>query len=184
MTSKDEMRRHARARRKALVAAQPDAAERLAAHADALPSAGIVALYQAAGSELDVEPLAQRLVALGRILCLPVVVGFDAPLAFRAWTPGDPLVDDLAGIAAPLRGVDELTPDLILTPLLAFDAFGGRLGQGGGYYDRTFARLPAAGRIGVAYAGQEVAEVPRLAHDIALDGVLTETGYIPARKGE
>jgi 5-formyltetrahydrofolate cyclo-ligase len=70
-----------------------------------------------------------------------------------------------------------VTPDLIVTPLLAFDRRGGRLGQGGGYYDRTFAALPEAVRIGFAYAGQQVDRLPIEAHDIRLHGVLTETGY-------
>ncbi len=70
-----------------------------------------------------------------------------------------------------------VTPDLILTPLLAFDGAGGRLGQGGGYYDRTFAALPEAIRIGLAFAGQEIAAVPMASHDQRLDGVLTESGY-------
>jgi 5-formyltetrahydrofolate cyclo-ligase len=87
------------------------------------------------------------------------------------------LVPDLAGIPAPLETAEPVTPDLILTPLLAFDVEGGRLGQGGGYYDRTFAALPDAIRIGVAYAGQAVERVPMQAHDVRLDGVLTEAGY-------
>ena len=70
-----------------------------------------------------------------------------------------------------------VTPDLIITPLLAFDAAGGRLGQGGGYYDRTFAALPDAHRIGFAYAGQELENLALEPHDIRLHGVLTETGY-------
>lgn len=70
-----------------------------------------------------------------------------------------------------------VTPDLILTPLLAFDGAGGRLGQGGGYYDRTFAALPEAIRIGLAFAGQEVDHLALEPHDIRLHGVLTESDY-------
>jgi 5-formyltetrahydrofolate cyclo-ligase len=66
--------------------------------------------------------------------------------------------------------------------LLAFDADGGRLGQGGGYYDRTFAALPDVVRIGFAYAGQQVEQLPIEGHDVRLHGVLTERGYTPARK--
>jgi 5-formyltetrahydrofolate cyclo-ligase len=64
-------------------------------------------------------------------------------------------------------------------PLLAFDAHGGRLGQGGGYYDRTIAQLRAGGPVfvlGLAYAGQEVERLPAETHDQPLDAVLTETG--------
>jgi 5-formyltetrahydrofolate cyclo-ligase len=75
-----------------------------------------------------------------------------------------------------------VVPDLIITPLLAFDRDGGRLGQGGGYYDRTFAACPHILRVGLAYAGQEAPSLPMEAHDQRLHGVLTETGYTPARK--
>jgi 5-formyltetrahydrofolate cyclo-ligase len=66
--------------------------------------------------------------------------------------------------------------------LLGFDPRGGRLGQGGGYYDRTFAALPDAVRIGFAYAGQQVEDLSLEAHDIRLHGVLTEVGYTAAQK--
>lgn len=150
---------------------------RAAEHAHALPDGAVAALYRAAGSELDTEALALALVAGGRRLCLPVVVQRDAPLVFRTWAPGEALALDLAGCAAPLLGATEVSPDLIVTPLLAFDAFGGRLGQGGGYYDRTFAERPAALRVGFAYAGQEVERLVLEPHDARLHGVLTERGY-------
>ena len=89
---------------------------------------------------------------------------------------------DVAGCPAPLPLAEVVTPDLIVTPLLAFDRAGGRLGQGGGYYDRTFESLPDAIRIGLAYEGQRVADLPMQDHDIRLHGVLTEVGYTPARK--
>ena len=75
------------------------------------------------------------------------------------------------------RLAEIVDPDLILTPLLAFDRFGGRLGQGGGYYDRTFAERPDALRIGFAYAGQGVERLTLEDHDVRLHGVLTEAGY-------
>ncbi len=72
-----------------------------------------------------------------------------------------------------------MSPDLVLVPLLAFDPYGGRLGQGGGYYDRTLAQLRAERPVfvlGLAYAGQEVERLPAETHDQPLDAVLTETG--------
>jgi len=111
-----------------------------------------------------------------------VVVQRGGALIFRHWTPGDPLETDLGGCPAPLPSAEAVIPDLILTPLLAFDRDGGRLGQGGGYYDRTLAALPDVPRIGLAYAGQEVEALPMDAHDQWLDGVLTEVGYIATRK--
>ena len=90
-----------------------------------------------------------------------------------------PLPRDAAGVPAPGPDAPELTPDLVVVPLLAFDGAGARLGQGGGYYDRTLAALRAAGPVvalGLAYAGQEVARLPVEAHDQRLDAVLTEAG--------
>lgn len=177
MFEKHELRSAARARRKALAEADPTAAERAAEHAEALPSGQVVALYSAMGSELDTGALAAVLEAAGRRLCLPVVLERDAPMVFRAWSPGEPLETDAAGCPAPLPLAEVMEPDLIIAPLLAFDASGGRLGQGGGFYDRTFAARPEVIRVGLAYAGQAVEALSLEAHDMRLHGVLTEAGY-------
>ena len=182
MISKSELRAEARKLRKRLGEADPSAAMRVADHASALPSGDPVALYAAVGSELDPAPLARAVLAMGRSLCLPVTVERDAPLIFRRWAPGEPLEMDVAGCPAPLPLSGPVDPAVILCPLLAFDAYGGRLGQGGGYYDRTFAARPDALRIGLAYSGQAVDRLPMERHDIPLHGVLTETGYRPCQK--
>ena len=193
MTVKSDLRAAMRGRRKQAADANPYAAERLVEHVGAMLDALFgatgdftpgarertytAALYGAQGSEMDAAPLARALMVHGLELALPVVIQRDAPLVFRRWRPGDPLELDQAGCPAPLDLAGEVTPDLIMVPLLAFDASGGRLGQGGGYYDRTFAALPDIVRIGVAYTGQEVGHLEIEAHDIRLHGVLTETGY-------
>ena len=176
-TDKREMRARARATRKHLAVAGPVAAGQVAQHVASLPSAKLVAVYHPIGSEMETGPLAQALVQRGVYLCLPVVTQADAAMGFRLWQPGDPLEPDLAGVPAPLPLARVVVPELILTPLLAFDVAGGRLGQGGGHYDRTFAAQPDAIRIGVAYAGQEVGPMDLEAHDIRLNGILTEAGY-------
>jgi 5-formyltetrahydrofolate cyclo-ligase len=177
MTDKHQLRAAMRAVRKRLAGLDAGAAARAAEQAGALPPGRIVAVYRAIGSELDVDALSLALSRGGRELCLPVAVAPDAPMIFRRWSPGEPLELDEAGVPAPFPLAEVVDPDLILTPLLAFDAQGGRLGQGGGYYDRTFAARPDAVRVGFAYAGQEVDRLPVEAHDIRLHGVLTETGY-------
>lgn len=182
MTDKRDLRAAMRAHRKRLSAQSPDAAARAAGHVADLPAGRIVAVYRAIGSEMDADAVSLALERGGRELCLPVVVEQDAPMIFRRWRFGEPLELDLAGVPAPLPLAETVTPDLILTPLLAFDAAGGRLGQGGGYYDRTFAALPDVLRIGLAYAGQQVEQMPLERHDIRLHGVLAETGYTAARK--
>lgn len=179
MTDKHQLRAAMRATRKRLAELDAGAADRAAEQAGALPPGRIVAVYRAIGSELDVTSLSLALSRVGRELCLPVVVARDTPMIFRRWSPGEPLELDEAGVPAPFPLAEVVDPDLILTPLLAFDARGGRLGQGGGYYDRTFAARPDATRIGFAYAGQEIDDLPVEPHDIRLHGVLTETGYRP-----
>jgi len=178
-TSKRELRAAMRAERKRLAGLEPLAAARVADHAADLPPGELVAVYRAVGSELDAAPLATALVAAGRELCLPVVVEADAAMVFRRWVPGEPLEPDLVGVPAPLPLAETVEPDLIVTPLLAFDARGWRLGQGGGHYDRTFAAVPGATRVGLAYAEQEVAGLKVEAHDVRLHGVMTEMGYRP-----
>jgi 5-formyltetrahydrofolate cyclo-ligase len=142
---------------------------------------GVVAGYGALEDEIDPAPLLARLQALGARIVMPVVAARGAALIFREagkvadWTP------DAAGISAPPPGAFEAVPDLLLVPLLAFDRAGGRLGQGGGYYDRTLAVLRARGpvrAIGLAFAGQEVGQAPMGPRDQRLDAVLTERAYI------
>jgi 5-formyltetrahydrofolate cyclo-ligase len=133
--------------------------------------------YHPMGSELD--PGAIRIAGARR--ALPVVVERDAPLVFRLYHPGDPLEPDALGLPAPTQDAEVVFPDVVFVPLLAFDRQGGRLGQGGGFYDRTIAALRARGSVlavGVAYAGQEVAELALEPHDQRLDAILTETAFI------
>ena len=171
-----------RAARREAAAASPDAAEIAAAAfpAERLGGFRMVAGYRAHGSEIDPWPLMRRFAEAGARLALPIATALDAPLAFRAYAPGDVLAPDIAGMAAPLESAPAVVPDLIIVPLLGVDAGGGRMGQGGGHYDRTLEALRAAGPVfalGLAYASQAVARLPAEAHDQRLDAILTEKGY-------
>ncbi|MDQ2860876.1 MAG: 5-formyltetrahydrofolate cyclo-ligase, partial [Pseudomonadota bacterium] len=162
--------------------ANPDAATRAASHLplERLPAFRIVAGYRPIGAEFDPGPVLARLVAAGATLALPVVVDRAAPLIFRTGSPPEALIPDTRGIPAPPPSAPAGIPDLIVAPVLAFDSRGGRLGQGGGYFDRAIAALRAAGPlfvIGLAFAGQEVDAVPVEPHDERLDAILTEIGY-------
>ena len=164
----------------------PDVRERLAARVAefgigfAGPAHGaIVSAYRAIGAELDPAALLAQLTVQGFGTCLPVLQGRGRPLLFRAWRPGDPLEPGTWGIEQPIAAAEAVEPDVVLLPLLAFDARGGRLGHGGGFYDRTLARLRALKpvvAIGLAFDGQEVGEVPAGPHDERLDWVLTPRG--------
>lgn len=188
--AKAELRKRMRSERKRLKLALPDAGRDAVAGVHALLGSmtfepHTAALYLPLGSEIDTAPLAAEFARRGLKLALPRVDEADAPMAFHAWKPGDPVEADLQGCQAPMASAPTLEPDLFILPLVAFDRTGGRLGQGGGYYDRTLAALRGHIRpvfIGLAFCGQEVARVPVDAHDQKLDGILTERGYMPARK--
>ena len=176
-----------RARRRELARAFPDAAQRAAEHLplEALPAFACFSGYHALGDELDPSPLIRRLAATGAMFALPVADLADAPLTFRAWDSRDTPVPDRFGVPAPPPTASILHPDLIVCPLLAFDRAGGRLGQGGGHYDRTIEALRAIKPVfvlGLAYAGQEVEAIAAEAHDQRLDAILTENGYRPVSK--
>lgn len=114
-------------------------------------------------------------------VAVPVVIRAGAPLVFREWTPGCRLERGVFDVMIPVEGA-ELHPDLVITPLLAFDRGLHRLGYGGGFYDRTLAKLRAEGHVhalGFAYAAQLVEAVPVEATDQLLDAVLTESGVFP-----
>jgi 5-formyltetrahydrofolate cyclo-ligase len=139
----------------------------------------VVSGFKSFADEIDVMPLMARLAGQGWRTALPVVVGRGRPLLFRAWVPGEPTVAGAWSIPVPLDTAAELEPDVLLVPMLAFDGAGYRLGYGGGFYDRTLSGLRAGKpvvAVGVAYAAQEVAEVPRGRHDEPLDWLLTEDG--------
>ncbi len=133
------------------------------------------------GSEIDPRPLMERLHALGHPLCLPVVIGKGRPLVFRAWSPGEALEPAGFGTRAPAADRPRLTPRVVLTPMLAFDRRGYRLGYGGGFYDRTLHALRAEHRllaVGLGYGAQELPVVPHDDKDQRLDWIVTETEAI------
>jgi len=142
-----------------------------------VPQNAIVAAYAAFGGELDPLPLLEALAAKGVALALPVVEAKGAPLVFRAWAPGAPLVPHRFGMAEPSRDAPAVVPDIVVAPLFAFDRQGYRLGYGGGYYDRTLAALRKRSRVlavGIGFAVQETPNVPRAPHDVPLDWIVTE----------
>jgi 5-formyltetrahydrofolate cyclo-ligase len=178
MNGKQKLRESARTRRTELARACPDFAARIASYTDDLGVApgATVSFYWPMGDEADPRALAARLAARGHALALPVVVKKGAPLVFRLWREGDPLLVHAFGMHEPAPTAPEVAPNVLLVPLLAFDVRGHRLGYGGGFYDRTLASLAAKRAIGVAYAGQEMGTLPTHERDHPLDMVVTELG--------
>jgi 5-formyltetrahydrofolate cyclo-ligase len=181
---KAEIRFAAMARREALPATERAAAA-LAVAAAGLPAAVgpgmVISGYSPLKSEISPLPLLRRCAEAGATLALPVVIGRGQPLVMRAWSFGAPLRSGVWGIREPMMEAQEILPDILLVPLLAFDRAGHRIGYGAGYYDMTISRLRALKSItaiGIAFAAQEIAEVPISPHDAALDFVLTENATI------
>jgi 5-formyltetrahydrofolate cyclo-ligase len=138
----------------------------------------IVSGYSPIRSEIDPAPLMRALAAQGARLALPAVTARGKSLVFRAWSPDDRLMLGPLGIREPSPAAAEVIPDMMLVPLAAFDRSGHRIGYGAGHYDYTLAhvrKIKPVTAIGLAFAAQEIAAVPALQHDVALDYVLTET---------
>jgi 5-formyltetrahydrofolate cyclo-ligase len=141
------------------------------------PACTPVALYASLPGELDSFLLLQALAAKDFPTLLPVAGAKATPLAFHLWRPGEKLVSGRFGLREPQPSAPEMSPKIIFAPLLGFDAEGGRLGFGGGYYDATLAHLRRAGQVlagGLAFASQQVERIPREKHDERLDFVITE----------
>ena len=139
----------------------------------------VIGLYYPVNSEMNPLSLIDYLQTQGKITCLPIVVGKNRPLIFKSWSSGKDIVIGHYGIPVP---DDDLivTPDLVICPLLAYDATGMRLGYGGGFYDRTISHLRRNKQtryMGLAFSGQKsYHDLPSEVHDVPLDAVLTETG--------
>jgi 5-formyltetrahydrofolate cyclo-ligase len=140
------------------------------------PPGAVVSGFWPLDEEIDIRPLLQALYDRGNTIALPVTPKRGQALTFRGWRPGDVMVPERFGTLRPIG--DVLVPDMLLIPLLAFDATGGRLGYGGGFYDRTLAQLPGRFRLGCAFAAQQVDAVPNGPYDVRLDAVATENGII------
>jgi 5-formyltetrahydrofolate cyclo-ligase len=150
-----------------------------------LKPGAVVAGYSPIRSEIDPLPLMQKLANSGARLALPTVKARGQSLVFRAFSFADRLTLGPLGILEPSPAATEVVPDVMLVPLAAFDRLGHRIGYGAGHYDATFAHLRKTNAVigvGVAFAAQEIETVPALAHDVALDYVLTEKQVLDFRR--
>ncbi len=182
--AKAALRRRVLAMRDAI---EPDAraamSKATAEHAARLsiPAGAVVSGFLAIRSEIDPRPLLDHLAHRGARLCLPVVIDKQT-IVFRAWRPGEPLVDAGFGTQGPAKDAPVVDPQWMIVPLSAFDERGGRLGYGAGHYDRAIARLAETGRrpilVGLAFSSQQVDRVPQNADDEPLDAVITEAGLM------
>jgi len=146
-----------------------------------------LALYWPNDGEINPLPLAERAWAMGKHCYLPVLRPWQPRrLWFLRWEPQQTLVPNRFGIPEPPlktgRRLGAQHLDLVLMPLVAFDRGGGRLGMGGGFYDRTFAfkrRCNTGPRLlGLAHSCQEVEALRRDNWDIPMDAVVTDQGWV------
>ncbi|MBR0208779.1 MAG: 5-formyltetrahydrofolate cyclo-ligase [Oscillospiraceae bacterium] len=178
---KKELRRLALARRDALSAEARAAASaeicRLLAGLPELGAAKTVLGYAAVGSECELSALYETLAARGATLAFPVC-GEGGRM--EAFVPAGPLVPGRFAIPEPdPERSHRLAPeelDAVLVPCAAFDGEGGRLGRGGGFYDRFLPRCPRAKAILTAFEAQRLERVPRAAHDLGFPLLVTEAG--------
>jgi len=138
----------------------------------------IVTSYIPLAGEADPSPLARAAAEAGCALALPHVTTRDRPMRFLGWAGDTALEPGPMGLSQPEDAAMELAPDIILTPLVAFDRELNRLGQGAGYYDRAFARFPAAWRVGIAWSMQQVERLPCDPWDVPLHAIATEQEWI------
>jgi 5-formyltetrahydrofolate cyclo-ligase len=144
----------------------------------------IISGFSPMKSEINPVPLLRKLADAGAKLALPAIVGRGKPLIMRAWSFGEPLASGQWGIREPVPELPEVSPDILIVPLAAFDRVGHRIGYGAGYFDMTINALRAKKKIiaiGIAFAAQEIPQVPATERDARLDLVLTERETIDFR---
>lgn len=182
--NKTDLRHRMRTLRAEAAARDPDAAETLAMQfpMKLLQRYGpVVAGYVAINEEIDPAPLMKRLSQSGAELCLPRIED-TGELTWRSWSLGEPLERRPFGLLEPGADAPTVAPTLVLTPLLAFDAMGNRLGYGKGHYDLALEKLRSNGRAfacALAYSAQQIDSVPVELHDQPLDWAMTPLGSIP-----
>jgi 5,10-methenyltetrahydrofolate synthetase len=140
----------------------------------------IVGAYWPFRGEPDLRSWLGDIITRGMRAALPVVVGKGQPLVFRDWSPGARLERGVWNIPHPADGAT-VTPQVVIAPLVGFDRANYRLGYGGGFYDRTLARLsPRPLVIGVGHPVGEMATIFPQPYDIPMDWVVT--GHTPPRR--
>src|SRR3954447_4009680 len=180
----DAVKRWRRAERERLIAQRqatpPDERRRLGALIETELRAliatrpGILGVYWPFRAEFDPRPLIDWAVASGRTVALPVVIDRKGPLEYRAWRPGETLVDGVWNIPVPEKR-EIVIPAMVLAPLVGFDRRSYRLGYGGGYFDRTLAALsPKPLAIGVGFEFQAIETIYPQSFDVPMDLLVTE----------
>ncbi|MEP5760111.1 MAG: 5-formyltetrahydrofolate cyclo-ligase [Litoreibacter sp.] len=176
--SKKNARKTAMVARREAKSQVRDLAAQAMLEAALLPFQGkVLAGYMPILTEVDPLPVMASMAARGRV-CVPVIQGAGLPLRFRQWLPDAEMEDGPFGAQVPASG-DWIEPEVLIVPLVGFDAQGGRIGYGGGFYDRTLEGLRTRKVVtayGFAFQAQQVETLPQEPTDQKLDGIVTELG--------
>jgi 5-formyltetrahydrofolate cyclo-ligase len=134
----------------------------------------VLGVYWPFQAEFDPRPLIDWVTQQGWSVALPAVVDKKGPLEYRAWRPGEKLVDGVWNIPIPEKR-EIVIPDAVLAPLVGFDRQCYRLGYGGGYFDRTLAaQSPRPSAIGVGFELSQIETIYPQHFDIPMEIVVTE----------
>lgn len=140
---------------------------------------GIIGFYMPIRGEINCQSLIEQLLANGWQAALPKIIAKDAALQFRKWTPDCDMQPEVWQIPVP-QNTPELNPNVLLIPLVGFDKQLHRLGNGGGFYDRSLASMsPTTLAIGVGLELQKLDDIQPQSHDMAMDYVVTEQAIYP-----
>ncbi len=136
-----------------------------------------ISAYWPFRGEPDFRSLMARVRERGGRTALPVCIKRAAPMSFRIWAQGDPLERGVWNIPIPAETAEIVIPDIVIAPLVGFDAEKYRLGYGGGYFDRTLAALAQKPKvIGAGYAAALMPTIYPQPYDIPMDVIVTERG--------
>lgn len=175
MIDKGEARKLAFAARKAAFAAGQGQAGEILADFLADHRGRALAGYMAMRTEID--PLAAMLAHQGPV-CVPVIIAAGQALRFREWSPGCRMEMGAFGAEIPAEGA-WIEPEVLIVPLVGFDARGYRLGYGGGFYDRTLATLqPRPFTVGLGFTHGYLDDFEPEAFDLPLDAILNDNGVV------
>ncbi|WP_455234132.1 5-formyltetrahydrofolate cyclo-ligase [Thiogranum longum] len=192
MASRSDQRKQLRARRRALSESErlqrSEALCRQLSRQPLFRASKTIAAYLPEDGEVDPQPLIQLAWRMGKQVYLPVLVPLlDNRLWFARYAPDTRLVVNRYGIAEPemvhRQRIASYALDIVLTPLVAFDHNGNRLGMGGGFYDRSFEFLLRRRHwcrprlVGLAYDFQQLSRLPRQPWDVPLTAVATESSW-------
>lgn len=161
-------------------------ADHVLAH-EAYEGAQVLTAYIAMRGEVDPTPILAAARAAGKRIALPRIDWSTETMLFYRWDDGDELEESGMGFLQPLEAAPQIPDsdvDLVLTPALAIDLRGHRIGFGKGFYDRFLERLPDAASIALIFDFQLLAEVPDTPGDVPVDFWATSKGVEAAEPTE